>query len=445
MKRFLLALLVVFASVSPAAADMLVASGVFQADTTKTVGQTFSLTNIGFTPVYGIFWWNGETGTTDHVGSATIRPGVCFATTSSSVSTGSASNHNVSTSSTIVGSRTDDCLSVLQGNGNYIGRASVTMDSGNNGQAIFTVVGTQFSAASSIAYLIFGGSDITNVAIGTDLTGTGTTKSITGLGFQPDTVHIAAAWEKDITSSGTTAPGSWSWGIAAGAAGSPSSFLCGLASQNGVTTPNTRRYCLSGEVIAAGDVSNGSFRIRGPMNSFDLGGFTMGLTVHTSTREFIYLAVKGGKYTVANSTTRTDANDIALSGFGFAPKSVLVLGHGTSASTAGTMQDHAELSMGASIANDAGIVLSVQDQDKSSVSNTNGGIAIDTDKVYVNVSTSGTAEGVMKLTSLGSDGVTFNMTTNDTAANFFGVWSVGPTAGAGGNSPRAMNQYRRRR
>lgn len=435
--RFTALLLLLFPTI--ASADLQAAVGSFSTGT-GAVSSTVSVSSLSFEPKTVIFFWNGRTESTDAVGSSSIRPGVCFAVSSSSQKNVSAFAADATgTTSAGTSKRDDSCVDVLLNASTYDGRASLTsMDA-----AGFTLtIQDQFATSYRIGYLALGGSDITNVATGHSTTGTSASKSFSGIGFQPDTILMLSHGGASTTTSGITSAGiTLSFGAANGAI--PVSATCAITSATGGTPSDTSRYCRTGDLYAAVDQAK-TVRSRGSLDSFDEDGFTIALSTTTSSRYISWLAIKGAQFSIGDLLTQTDTvTDISETGFGFVPSAVLAVSHGTSASGAGTVQDHGEMSIGVAVSTSSRISVSIQDEDNLATTETSS--AIEFDALYANISTADAIEGLMDYKSIDSDGFTFIMDDADPAQAYAWYLAIGPTTAGGGQAPRTMHQFRLRR
>lgn len=424
MLRVLLAFLLLVALPHAASADLLTKVGTFSIDSTKTATQTQAVTGVGFQPKAIIFFWNGRIDTVDAVGARTVRPGMGFATLALEHRAMTAYSANAqATSVTGSGAQNNQAIIIMNGASAIDGTAGISsMDS----DGFTLVINDQFTSNFTIGYLALAGSDITNVDTGGTNSGTTTGNvGFTGVGFQPDTVIIINTADRSSESFGAEA----AFGIGAAAGASPTSATVSIGMKDAVTTPNTKRYGRTGDVLA-GMNSSGTFNSRASLNSWDSDGFTLNFATAAGSRRFYWLAIKGAKFAVKDFLTdaTSTTNDITITGVGFQPQAMLVFSHATSASSAGTAQDHAEMSIGASTAINTGIAMSILDEDKGGVSNTETASAIDTDKVYVHISTADAVEGGMNLHAIGSDGVTFRMFDIDPSQSYAFAWFIGPAS-----------------
>jgi hypothetical protein len=433
ISRLLLALLLVVGLwVAPVEADLGVKVGTFKLGT-GSIGANVSVSGFGFTPKYVLLFWNGTTATTDTAAGGHMRgPGIGFVASSSDFRMMTvASQDNVATTSTGGGVLATECVTVMTGANADDGGASCTLDSDG-----FTVTITdQLGSDYTIGYVAVGGSDVTNVKTGGQNTGTTDPFSVTGVGFQPDTVIFASSGDRTAAAIGSEA--ALCIGAAAGPNGSIVNAVTCLGSDNAEADPNppnTKRYGRTGANESLVTMNRlGTFQARCGVSAWQSDGFDIDCTANpAASRWFNWIAIKGGKYKIVDSLTRTDSNDIVTTSFGFTPRLAMVFSHATSQSSAGTAQDHAEMSIGASTAADTGVAFCALDEDKSSDANTETALGYRATDVYCNLSTSDALEGAMKTKSFDSDGITYQMTDTDPAQSFFWTWNVGEIVGGGG-------------
>ncbi len=439
--KAILALLVAAIVFAPglASAALSVATGNFGIGT-GAVSSTVSVTGLAFQPSALILFWNGRTSSTDAVGADNVRLGfgfICGSTNRRSFSI-FIDNSNDPTD-TGQGSEADQAVIVLGSAAGYDGTADFTSF---NADGFTLTITDQFTASFRINYIALGGTDITNCTTGARMSGTTTgSVDVTGVGFEPDTVLIATN-SKTSTGDGIGAGASFFVGAAAGAA--LSNATCGIHSTDNVASADSFRYCRSGDALFATNTI-GTPVSRASVTAWLSDGYRLNYTTASSSRATYWMALAGANFLIGDLLTQTDTvTDIVESGFGFAPSAVMVLSHGTSASSAGTMQSHGELSIGAGTG--AATRLAVAGLDEDGTGTTESATASEFDAIYANISTSDAIEGLMDIKSVDADGYTFIMDDADPAQSYAYYWAIGPaTAAGGGQPPRSMHQFRMRR
>lgn len=384
------------------------------------VGTTQAITGVGFTPKAVILFWGGNFSATDSTAQQNTRFGVGFgASATKRGCIGAWINDNEATMETACIIRGDQIVAVVDGTDSAVGRWDlVSMD----GDGFTVIVDQDASTANSprVFALCLGGTDITNVEVNsfTKAASTGN-QAVTGVGFQPDMVFFLATGEAGpLPDSDNTARYSFGGGRSAA-----QQFVIAGFSEDGTGTSNTDRYsradtCIMGRI-------NGTFaNQRGALVSLDADGFTIDWITGTAAIPVLYLAIKGGGWHVGNSATATSLTTIATSGYGFAPKAVLVLSHlATVLSDPNSHQDHLNLSVGAADSPTSRGVHATNEQDALGTSAAWNGVQFD--EVYANLSGGAGLVGLMDVDTFDGDGVTFIMDDADPSARVFGYISCG--------------------
>ncbi|MFA5378994.1 MAG: hypothetical protein WC455_24785, partial [Dehalococcoidia bacterium] len=315
-------------------------TGSFNVDTSKTAGQTQSVTGVGFQPSIVFFWWAGGHSTGDEAAGGGYSAGFGAAISSSSRwCVGGVSDDAAASSNTSSFQTNTACM-----RGYSAGTPTLdgSLDLSSLDADGFTlVVDDQFTIDYRVSYLALGGTDLTNVYLGIYQSPASTgNHNITGVGFQPDALIVV----------GTNAT------AAAGAAGAPETWFLGLATGSGnqgvvhasasdaAATSDTFGYGYNGECVATRIVS-GSFTVREAFVSFGADGFTLNSLEAGAQHYFCFVCLKGGKYSVGELTTRTDGNDISEN-VGFQPAAVLFASANRALSTQDTPTANARLSIG---------------------------------------------------------------------------------------------------
>ena len=391
-------------------------SGTFNVST-GTVGTTWSVTGLGFTPKVILFYWNGRTAT-GTVSAASHQQGVGYAVSTSDRGNVTSQSLNGNTNMGADSMVSDDsCIKVLVNTltspPGLAGAADLqSMDADG-----FTLkVTTQFSAGILVGYLALGGSDVTNVASQT-VTGpaTATTQNVTGYGFQPDVVFFFVCSNNAVNTSSTSSR--FGFGVATAA----TQYILSGSSFDNVGTSVTCTYCRAGECIA--EAVNNATIAQASCTGFGSDGFSLSWSKVGSSGSVVRaLAIKGPSFFAGDFMTSTTVNaQIPETGFGFAPVSVLVASHNhTSASSAGTTQATDQRSVGSASSNSGRNVFSVLDANAAAVGAVSTGAA--TFGVYQNAQGSGAVD----MQTWDSNGLTFYQRNSDNFANFAWFLAVGP-------------------
>ncbi len=391
------------------------------------VGTTQAITGVGFQPKAIIFWWGGNTSAVDSVVNDNSHFGAGFAESATERGCiGAWVNNNEATMETAVCIREDQIAATVDGTDLTVGRWDlVSMDADG-----FTVIVDQDASVANgprVHALCLGGTDITNVDFGA-FTKAGATgnQAVAGVGFQPDVVFFLTTGEGG-PSPDSDSTARYSLGVARSAA--EQMVLHGF-SEDGLGESNTERYHNHSECVM-GRINSSFAQQRGSLVSLDADGFTINWLAGTATLPVLYLALKGGGWKIGNTFTSTLLTTISVSGFGFAPKGVMVLSHcAVSASTPGTMQANMMLSVGAGDSPTSRRCQSDQEDDALATSSVWKGISFD--EVYQNLTGGGGMVGEMDIQSFDADGITFVMDDADPSARTFGYVACGDTPAAGG-------------
>ncbi len=430
-----------------------VKTGTFALNSALTAGQTLAITGVGFQPKVIFFFSNGRTDVSNAVGALSQRRmfGVAVDSTHRWVTCGS-----VNLASERSGNcRRSDCCIAHRIPVEPAGTPTNTIAFWNSAYDLtsmdadgFTLnVQVQALANYQISYIALGGSDITNIAVGGFTTKTSVgSQAITGVGFKPDFLLLSDAETGlgnvgggganfgPITGGGFDYPAGSAFDNAPTGVGFTNGTNTGVArcgeENNFVTPTDAKNYSRAGEIVACGSSFAGTstvltMNIVAALTSLDANGFTLNYTKvdadgTSAPVDFYYLAIKGIQTAVGTLNTRTDSNPIIVSGLSIAPIAVMLLStcniqtavSGTYNTSDGPMSigfftgATARNAQGSRAQNGSGSVTPVD----------NSSIAFD--KVYQNVSNSGTIQGAADVDSLNSDGFTIHMTTVDPQANF---------------------------
>lgn len=391
--------------------------GSFNIDTSKTVGQTQVIAGLGFQPKLVLFWWSGSTGNVDTVAGGNVSAG--FGAASDSVSQGCVcyiSNDASASSNSYYAQYVDETIAVYSTAGTYDGLLSLaSMDA----DGFTLLVDDQFANAYRISYLALGGDDLANVSIGFGIAPTSTgNKDFTGVGFQPDALIVFAAWPSGTSGGGGAVDGRLSLGFATGAA---NQGVADIYSRSAQAAMETAGYGYSGE-IAVRNGTGDTLSTRAAFVSFDADGFTLNFLEGTTARNFMYVALKGGQYSVGALTTRTDGNDIAVTAPGFQPIALLLTSANRALSTQDTPTAHASLSIGAATSPTNRACAAIWDED--ALANSETAYANSDTAAYANVKDDA-IQGLMDLKSMDADGFTAVMDDADPGACWVAYLAIG--------------------
>lgn len=399
------------------------------------------VTDVGFQPKAILFWWTGRTGTVDAAGRESHFAGYGAATgttqrwalTSNDIDAAAA--QDAATAKTATG-----CLLSVSAAGAIDGKADLaSFDSGG-----FTLsVSDAFPRDQRVHYLALGGADLTNAKAG-EFTGTAAAvphdESSTDPGFQPDVVFFANRHDSATTGEVALATGGvLGFGVAKS---SSAQGVISLAADEASATMDTDGYGYTGECNAGPSTNaGGSVPARAAFVSMDANGFTVNRLEGTALWARFYLALKGCQVFVGNDVTSvTGSATIVTSGFGFAPKAVLVFSACRPTSTQDAATAPWNTSMGAATSTtERGAQGSIS---RDGIADAVVGTAIEHDEVYVSLTdaTPPAIDGLMDISSFDSDGITFVMDDGDGAARRFFYVALGdaPASGITGTLSKAL-------
>jgi len=277
------------------------------------------------------------------------------------------------------------------------------------------VMDDQFANAYRISYLALGGDDLTDVYMESGSTPTSAGNyDITGVGFQPDALLIAATHIQAAGDAKDTVNFSLGWATSASNQG----VIFGHALDNQATS-STASYGYNGEILATYSAS-GSPSIRESFVSFGADGFTLNHLEGVG-RTYCYICLKGGSYAAGDLTTRTDGNDITES-VGFQPVAVLFGSAGGALCAQDTPANNLKLSIGAATSASNRACAAVWDQD--ALADTETARANYDSAVYANVQDDAVV-GLMDLKSVSSTGFTCVMDDADPSACWVNYLAIG--------------------
>lgn len=389
---------------------------------TDTVSTTKVVSGLGFQPKAMVAWISGRA--SSGIGLADHKRTVGFGVSASSrlVKITQAQN-GVTTTSTDKEWRNDCLIATLTTAGVSNGRLDIqSIDAGG---ATF-VVDAQFDTTVRVHILFLGGSDLANAAIGEfQMDNTTNPLSVTGLGFQPTCVFYIGAGDNDFANDPPS-------GVARGnlfgvmVSGTQQGHI-EAADDDAVGTTETFAACHQGSECHMRLNPSGAENARLSFNSFDASGFTVN-QVEADDDVVGYLALNITNAAVAEFNTRTDTNDIVISGLGFKPACGLVFSAHAAEDLPNDSHQPDTWSMGAFTSPTERAV----HYTRSNTGVTTSAIttASAEDAVYIRGDASGAQVGAMDVKSVDSGGVTFVMDDPDPDSIFGFAILLGPAAAA---------------
>ena len=306
--------------------SLLTKIGSFQIST-GAAGTVQSISGIGFTPKFIKFWWNGRTdavnavGNSNHffgmgvaVNAAVSYPNYCI-TTKSQTAVSPSNNSN--------DANEGQCIMTIDAAANTEdGSANV---SAYNSNGFDITIANQFSAGITVHYMVYGGSDITNLEtlVTTEPAAVGTVNM--NFGFSPDFL-LSVANPSGLITALIANDSRMCIGAATFRGGAIQQFVWSSGANDGVGTTDTEGYNRFDQFIAHID-TNFAGGLTGKANISAKAGSQVTLNWGTvsggANREHIVLAVKGGNWRVGNFDTVTAGNNITVSAIGFRPRGVM--------------------------------------------------------------------------------------------------------------------------
>jgi hypothetical protein len=342
-------------------------SGEIQWLNASTVGTIYTVSGLSFQPKALRFYWNGlqNSGSISSF-SLSARKGVGFAvSTSSRRAVSSFSDSSTATASTTT-CVSDDCIAcIITEAGGRIGRLdlnSITSDG-------FTLIvdATTTDVYASIIWEAWGGSDITVASIGdiTEPAATGNVDyTVTGFvsGATDQVVMLAGVQSLEALNT----PQNNDSGFYTGFATASSSIVVLGNSDYGSGTMDTDGYALSGECLAMITIAGGNPNARAQLTQFGTNNFRLNWLARATTgRRSVFLAIKGGQWTVGSTTidSATLNATATISGLTFTPIGLSFISGWKAASSAGTSTAEDIISIGSAISASNRRALSVMDKD----------------------------------------------------------------------------------
>jgi hypothetical protein len=391
------------------------------------LGTDVPVTGVGFTPKAIIFWWTGRTEAVFASGSATIRHGLGFATSSTSFRAVAAYDADaVGTASAASGHRSDACIlqvdDVSGTTPTAIGWADLlSMDADG-----FTIeIRDAFTVNLRVHYLALGGADINAEIVDFVPTGVaGSNQTVNTVSVIPKfvlfantritTAPPAVAGNSYMSLSMATAAGAYQWsggeGDASGTGVSLSGAWMGECAGSRSTLTTAGSNVMENRATISFNPSP--------------AGFTLNWTERAAAPRMFAL-VLGGPFNVhvGNTNTRTSIGSIVESEPFFTPKGLLLFSHGKAANAPDALSNNEILCIGATDG-----TTQLQQQYGSLQGNTtmfcNTAIAFD-EILQINSPSTDAIVGEASFTSFDALGFTLQQTDADTVASLVGYVAFG--------------------
>ena len=409
---------------------MSVKKGTLSAPTGATGNQAY--TGVGFTPKAILFW--GVNSTADgYAANSHFFFGAAISGADRSIALGA--DDAVATTNT--GRKwSSDAINIATGGTPTIDAVATIVSMDVDG---FTLNWTDTATSGWVVhYLAIGGSDITNVALGTmSISGSSGTQAVTGLGFQPEACVFFS--NVDTAADPSTASGyNFSLGVAAGT-GSASQWCMTMSNEDALATSSTSNSFYTDKCAVMGARAGTGMLTDGNMSAFGSDGFTLNWTTGgAGGAQLHYLAIKtsGSLVKAGNETQKTSTGTKATTGLGSQPAGVF-FGSTVDTTTGSFNLAQGKATVGAGDGTNEGAIW-VGNQD-STASNSNTNHRNISTKVISMSTEDTTTNAEADLASMDSDGFTLDWTTADATARAFGylAFMTGGGGGGGGGSAAA--------
>ena len=396
---------------------------VFKGTLTAKTGSTGTVayTGVGFQPKAIIFWLNSRTA----AGFGTQNWFGLGAATSTSARWAVTHGDTTATASATTWRRYSAALCVYLNEGDST--VSCSADLSSLDADGFTLNWTAISSAFIVHYLALGGTDLTNATAGTTTYGAGTgSKSVTGIGYQPD--FLLQATNNNASASGNT------FSMTYGAAGLTGQGAITNRSRNGSANMEVGQWQRTDRLMVGLSATASSTTTDCTFTSFDSDGWTVNWTNDPNGLVTYYLALKGPQTAVLSDTQKTSTGTKATTGAGFTPSAAIFFGANAATNTSG---DYTQMraSLGAATATAEGGVWH-QSADAAATSDTDSHTS--STKCLTHATQASTIDAEADLSSFDSDGFTLDWTTADATAREFVAILFGDAAAAPSSTVRML-------
>jgi hypothetical protein len=236
--------------------------------------------------------------------------------------------------------RTNACI-VLLSNGTPTVQAVATFVSFGAEQFTINVTTAPGVTGIQIGYIVFGGSDLTDVAVGSStvpaVTGNQTISPTGFTGVTPDCILTAVPYQPASPTESVHSHFGLGW---ATRLPSTAQGVASMMEVDASTAIDTQRIFLTTMCVAGAEIAIAN-HVRGSLGSWDANGFTVNWAdaAGAAGNIWLYVAIKGGNWQCFADTEATTNTGKAttLSGFGTdTPKGLLLIGSNGTADTATT-------------------------------------------------------------------------------------------------------------
>jgi hypothetical protein len=409
-----------FATSGTPATNLEAALGSLNTPNTTTTGTTVSVTGLSFQPKLVFLWMPGVATGAEPLLEATHAIFASWGMFSATEQYSWGAFHDDNNTNILAGGihRTDACL--IQSGGSGTAWRAIEFHSMNADGFTIKVHATNAAQtwfAFRVGYLALGGTDLSDMKIGTVAPTTGTgNEAFTPLSFQP-TALVFPSWNASLNT--------YLSNVQAGlgmATGASNMFVWSGFSASGVGTSNTQRYLRSDECAAMMGATAGGITTRTRLVSLDATGFTLNkLESFGSSYTLPYCAIRGPNVKVGTFTAGSGGGSVT--GVGFTPKAIVFVTHGTTENTADTRSAEFIWSIGASLTGITQRSGSAHDIHNLAVSDTP--CSSRADSVAHTISTAAALDSTVSISSHDSDGFTYTMPTSTNNGYLVGYLALG--------------------
>lgn len=413
---------------------------------TGTGTTPVALSSFGFAPKFVLFFGThlaaaGDSATASTTGQELGVGWAVSATKRSSVCT--AVRDGVATTQTGSMLRSDACFSLCTFSGSSIdGLLDVAMDADG-----FTATPTDaFVQNTLVSYAAFGDADVTNVDAGVLSLGAGAASySVTGLSFQPTGVMFFM--RANNTTADPTAATSAQASIGFAKSSSARGVMGWRQRHNFASGSDTNTIVMTNRCGVTVNTTADTVSEEVDFVSFNSDGFTVAKTVDTTNAtKMHWIAWRGPQIAIGTCTTRTDGNDQPVTGVGFTPKWVMLMGgNATATETVPSAGANPMIGWGASASARHAVTFCNPDgnaTDDAQISVRTTRIVIKRQRTGANTFSDLTD---MDLKTMDSDGFTLDSVTADAQNTMLLYMALGDAAVSGLAMPVLVDSFRQRR
>ena len=427
--RVLVALLVVLMALSTKVTSFNTGTG--------AAGTTIDVT-LGFQPKAIWVWWSGRTETTDTVARANQHIGYGFGKDSTNRFCVGQPRQDGQASE--VGGewiRNDAIVRLSTENPNTAnGRLDIDATGNWPSDGIRFIVDEVFGSSLRVHIAAIGGTDITNVDLGTVALPASGTVDVTSLSYQPDIVFGLQSNHAGLPNA-SGASGQICFGVGIS---SSKQLVHAHNLDPGAPSGDGGSYLLDGvEIVALMDSADmTALGVRAALSTMLSNGFRLNKLEGAGTPSFCWMTIKGGQWDMGSILTQTDTTTDITGSPSFNGQTPALIFF-ESACRAESTQDVATVpcrwTKGAATGASEEAAMAAYGEDGSA--NTRVGTAVEHDACYVNLAAiandgdAQTIQGSMHVTATGANSFTCRMTDADPSQSFVAWVAVAPNAGGG--------------